>query len=226
MTHGAHFGYYRVSTKEQSIEMQRAELAAGGITFEREFIDHGVSGATVAASRPAFAEMLKYLRKDDTLHVYAVDRLGRDAIDVQTTVKRLLDIGVTVNVRGLGVLTGGAGQIVLAVLAQVAELERTRIRERTEAGRELARKSLEATGKTHRGKLSMGRPVAADATEVVRWRKQNKASAAETARHFGISVATMKRYAAALKAQEQPGDAGKGTTQDAATHHHHEGTAA
>jgi putative DNA-invertase from lambdoid prophage Rac len=46
--------------------------------------------------------MLNYVREDDGIHVYAVDRLGRDAIDVQTTMRALLAKGVTVDVRGLG----------------------------------------------------------------------------------------------------------------------------
>jgi len=41
-----------------------------------------------------FAKLLEYIRKGDTLSVYAIDRLGRDALDVQATVKRLIDKGV------------------------------------------------------------------------------------------------------------------------------------
>ena len=72
--------YYRVSTADQSIEAQRA--AMGG-PFDQEFKDEGVSGGIVAAQRPGFAAMLSSLRKGDAVHVYAVDRLGRDALDVQ-----------------------------------------------------------------------------------------------------------------------------------------------
>lgn len=186
--------YYRVSTADQSIEAQRT--AMGG-SFDQEFIDEGVSGGLLAASRPGFADMLGKVRSGDTLHVYAVDRLGRDALDVQATVRRLLDAGVTVHVHGLGPIGRGVGELILAVLAQVAEMERRRIAERTEAGRQAARAALQATGKTHRGKESLGRPFAADADAVRNWRKANGASIAETAQHFGLSVATVKRYCAA-----------------------------
>lgn len=183
--------YYRVSTADQSIEAQRS--AMGG-NFDQEFIDEGVSGGVMAADRPGFAAMLDKVRSGDTVHVYAVDRLGRDALDVQGTVRRLIDAGVVVDVHGLGPIGRGVGELTLAVLAQVAEMERRRIAERTEAGRQAARASLRATGRTHRGKDSLGRPFAADAASVAAWRKANKASITDTAAHFGISPASVKRY--------------------------------
>jgi len=186
--------YYRVSTGDQSIESQR--LALGG-DFDQEFSDEGVSGGTLAARRPGFADLLSKVRSGDTVHVYAVDRLGRDALDVQATVRLLIDKGVTVDVHGLGPIGRGVGELILAVLAQVADMERQRIKERTQAGRAAARAALEATGRTHRGKESLGRPMAQDAAAVVVWRRENGASIAQTARHFGLSPATVKRYSAA-----------------------------
>lgn len=186
--------YYRVSTGDQSIESQR--LALGG-DFDQEFSDEGVSGGTLAAKRPGFADLLSKVRSGDTVHVYAVDRLGRDALDVQATVRLLIDKGVTVDVHGLGPIGRGVGELILAVLAQVADMERQRIKERTQAGRAAARAALEATGRTHRGKESLGRPMAQDAASVVAWRRENGASIAQTARHFGLSPATVKRYSAA-----------------------------
>lgn len=187
--------YYRVSTGDQSIESQR--LALGG-DFDQEFSDEGVSGGTLAAKRPGFADLQSKVRSGDTVHVYAVDRLGRDALDVQATVRDLIDKGVTVDVHGLGPIgRGGVGGLILAVLAQVADMERQRIKERTQAGRTAARAALKATGRTHRGKESLGRPMAQDAAAVVAWRRENGASIAQTARHFGLSPATVKRYSAA-----------------------------
>lgn len=186
--------YFRVSTSDQSIEAQRGAL---GGTFDREFIDEGVSGGVLAADRPGFAQMLSYVREGDTVCVYAVDRLGRDALDVQATVRRLIDAGVTVDVHGLGPIGRGVGELILAVLAQVAEMEKRRIAERTADGRARARKALADTGKTHRGKASLGRPQKVDPKEVAAWRKQAGASIAETARHFEISAATVSRACAA-----------------------------
>lgn len=183
--------YYRVSTGDQSIEAQRTAM---GADFDEEFIDEGVSGGIMAADREGFSKLLTRVRSGDSVHVYAVDRLGRDALDVQATVRWLIDAGVSVHVHGLGEIGRGVGELILAVLAQVAEMERRRIVERTASGREAARKALAETGRTHRGKNSMGRPFAADAATVAKWRRTENASIRETAKEFGISTATVKRY--------------------------------
>jgi putative DNA-invertase from lambdoid prophage Rac len=191
----ANLAYFRVSTSDQSIDSQRSALlqAAAGQEFTREFKDEGVSGAVPAAQRPGFAQLLAFAREGDTVHVYAVDRLGRDALDVQATVRRLIKDGIAVEVHGLGRIARGVGELILAVLAQVADMERARITERTAAGRVVAQASLAATGKTHKGKASMGRPKAADPVAVRAWRSENKATIAQTMAHFNVSAATVKR---------------------------------
>jgi putative DNA-invertase from lambdoid prophage Rac len=185
--------YFRVSTVDQSIEAQRHALGGG---FDKEFVDEAVSGGVLAAERPGFSKLLEQVRSGDSVHVYAVDRFGRDALDVQATVRWLVDAGATVEILGIGAIGRGAGEIVLAVLAQVADLERRKIRERTAAGRAAARASLEATGRTHRGKTSLGRPKAHDGRAVAAWRATNGASIQATAERFGLSSATVKRYCA------------------------------
>ena len=185
--------YFRVSSDGQSVEAQRHALGGG---FDREFADEGVSGGVLAADRPGFAKLLEQVRAGDVVCVYAVDRLGRDALDVQATVKRLIESKVVVDVHGIGPLTGDTAKLILALLAQLAEMERTKIRERTAAGREAARASLAATGRTHRGKLSLGRPKGHDGAAVASWRTTNAASISRTAAHFGLSVATVKRACA------------------------------
>ena len=190
----ARIAYFRVSTGDQSIEAQRQAL---GGRFDREFSDEGVGGSILAANRPGFSALVSYVREGDTVSVFAVDRLGRDALDVQSTVRSLLEKGVTVDVHGLGPIGRGVGELILAVLAQVADMERQKIRERCDAGRVAARAAIEATGRTHRGKASLGRPRAADRSAVALWRRENQASIRGTAGHFGLSSATVKRYCAA-----------------------------
>jgi putative DNA-invertase from lambdoid prophage Rac len=186
----SHIAYYRVSTTDQSIEAQRIAL---GKVFDKEFSDVG-SGSILALKREGFSALLEYIREGDSLYVYAIDRLGRDALDVQTTIRTLLTKGVEVHVHGLGVIASGVGELITAVLAQVADMERQRIIERCAAGRQAARASLIATGKTHKGKNSLGRPKSAEALDVLQWRKANKASISATASYFGISTATVSRY--------------------------------
>ena len=191
MTH--RIAYYRVSTGDQSIEAQRSALGGG---FNAEYSDEGVSGATMAADRPQFAKLLEHVRNGDTIYVYAVDRLGRDAIDVQTTVRQLIKKGVTVDVHGIGPIGQGVGEIILAVLAQLADMERQKILDRCNTGRVAARASLAEKGVTHRGKESLGRKRVKVAGEIADWRRANDASIRDTAAHFKVSAATVKRYCA------------------------------
>lgn len=189
--------YYRVSTSDQSIETQRH--AMGG-DFDMEFEDEGVSGAVPAAERPGFASMLraiKSMKKKPEVCVYAVDRLGRDSIDVQTTVKALRDQGVRVSIHGVGSVEGETGELVLVLMAQFAQMERNRIRARADAGRDAARASLAATGLTHKGKHGLGRPVEHDAEAIAAWRAAHGASIHTTAKHFNVSDSTVKRACAA-----------------------------
>lgn len=183
--------YFRVSTEGQSIESQRNAL---GGAFDKEFIDEGVSGSIRAVDRPGFSDLLSYVREGDTVAVTAIDRLGRDALDVQGVVRDLIGKGIIIDVKGLGPIAKGVGELVVAVLAQIADMERQRIKERCDAGREAAKASLAATGRTHKGKVSLGRPTAADAVAVAKWRSDNRASIATTAKEFRLSAATVKRY--------------------------------
>lgn len=196
----AHIAYYRVSTAGQSIESQRTAL---GGPFDREFVDEGVSGTIQAKDREGFKALLGYIRDGDTLHVYAVDRLGRDAIDVQSTVRDLLKKGVQLDVHGIGPIAGQTGELILAVLAQVADMERNRILEKTAAGRQTARDHLAKHGTTHKGKLSLGRPQGStmagpvDPAAVLKWKTETQSSIKGTADHWKVSTATVKRYMAA-----------------------------
>lgn len=183
--------YFRVSTRDQSIEAQRAALGGG---FAKEFTDEGVSGATLAADRPGFSQLLSYVREGDEVHVYAIDRLGRDALDVQATVRRMINSGVIVHVYGLGPIAKGVGELIVAVLAQVANMERDRITERCQNGRALAKEMLDRTGQTHRGKTKLGRAPKLSAKNVKDWRDMHGASILDTSKHFDISTATVKRY--------------------------------
>jgi len=188
------FAYYRVSSKEQSIESQRAAMQPdAGEAFEQEWSDEGVSGTVPSLQRPGFAACAAHLRRGDTLYVFAIDRLGRDAIDVQSTVRDLQAKGVKVHVHNLGLIEGETGKLIVALFAQFAEMEKARIAARTEAGRAIARESLKLTGRTHRGKASLGRPASIDLEAVARWSREPGNSIMKAVAHFGVSEATVNR---------------------------------
>ena len=177
----ATIAYYRVSTSDQTIENQRQEITEVYL-IAKEFHDEGVSGTVKAADRPGFAAMLNYLREGDTLVTVDIDRLGRDAIDVQQTIAHLKSEGVNVIITRLGVdLNSDAGELLVTIMSKVAEMERKKMLERQRAG--IAR--AKAEGK-YRGKPQSVPP------EQIREARKTM-SLAKTAEHFGISVATVKR---------------------------------
>ena len=85
----ATFGYGRVSTQDQTTDNQRLEIERAGYSIDYWFADEGVSGAVLAAQRPQFRDMLTKIREGESLVVTKIDRLGRDAVDIQQTVKQL-----------------------------------------------------------------------------------------------------------------------------------------
>ena len=176
-------GYVRVSTGDQSVEAQRHSIEQKH-KVDDWFADEGVSGVVRAADRPAFGELLKYVRKGDTLIVGAIDRLGRDTLDVLATVEELQVSGVAIlSLREGFDLSTPIGKAMLTMLAAVAELERSNIKARQMAGIQRAK----AEGK------ALGREKTIDDGSVAAWRKDNAASIAATAAQFGISTASVKR---------------------------------
>ena len=145
------------SSTDSRREGSHVTLAATPGSEDRAATDS--AGTTVNRACPRTpSSVLADIRAGDTLHVRALDLLGRDALDVQATVGPLLEKGVTINVQGLGTMARRVEDVILEAAAQIADIERDRIRERTEAGRDKARASLLESGLTHNGKASRGRP--------------------------------------------------------------------
>ncbi|MFT2330025.1 recombinase family protein [Escherichia coli] len=186
----ATIGYLRVSTNDQSVEAQKHSLESTH-RIDRFYEDAGVSGAVKALERPGFKSMAEYLREGDTLVVAAIDRLGRDTVDVLVTVEALQAKGISIISKREGFdLSTAIGKAMLTMLAAVAELDRANIKARQMAGIEKAK----AAGK------ALGREKTIDDAEVARWRKEAQASIQATSEHFGISPASVKRACAKAKA--------------------------
>ncbi len=176
--------YLRVSTEDQTTENQRRQIESRFHVTKWFIEDGGVSGSIPAATRPAMHSLLSYARETDIVVVVAIDRLGRSTIDVLNTVQKLQDKGVSVvSIREGFDLSTPAGKLMLTMLAAVAELERSVIKERQLAGILRAR----AEGKP------LGRTKTIDEQEVLTWRNSHKASIRETANHFTISTASVSR---------------------------------
>ncbi|HBN9761643.1 recombinase family protein [Pseudomonas aeruginosa] len=181
------FAYCRVSTSDQTTANQIREIAQAGFTIEpHRAFEESISGSTSANDRPVFAKLLERMEKGDVLIVTKLDRLGRNAIDVQQTVQMLEGKGIKVHCLALGGvdLTSAAGKMTMGVLAAVAEFERDLLIERTQTGIERARSQG----------TKLGRPEAVGTTKAVQECRAGGLSQSQTAEKLRISLATIKRH--------------------------------
>ena len=92
------FAYCRVSTTGQTTENQILEIKAAGLDLQAQrVIEETISGSTSASERKGFATLLDRMESGDVLVVTKLDRLGRNAIDVQSTVELLEGKGIRVH---------------------------------------------------------------------------------------------------------------------------------
>jgi len=132
---GMDVGYARVSTGEQTLDLQRDALAAAGVG---KVFTETASGTK--ADRPVLEAALAYLRPGDTLVVWRLDRLGRSLRHLIESVALLAErrIGFKSLTEQIDTTTSG-GKLVFHVFGALAEFERDLIRERTHAGLAAAR---------------------------------------------------------------------------------------
>lgn len=130
-------GYARVSTSRQSLDAQIDALTAAGVAPDHIFHDKR-SGAR--EDRPGLLALLAYARAGDTVVVWRLDRLGRSLSHVVRTAGELHARGVSIRGLNDGVdYDTPTGRMIAAILAALAEYERTLINERAEAAREALR---------------------------------------------------------------------------------------
>lgn len=180
------FAYARVSTVEQLTENQADQIAQSGYHIQpRRYVEEKVSGSVPTSQRPGFQKLLDRMEEGDTLVVTKLDRIGRDSIDVQQTVRLFTERGIRLIVLQLGNLdlTSSAGELMVKVLAAVADFERDLIIERTQAGQARAR----AEGK------HMGRPnkTTPDERRVILQKLTAGESVSSLARTYGVSRGTV-----------------------------------
>lgn len=182
------FAYCRVSTSDQTTDNQVREIEAAGFAVEpKRVVAETVSGSVPAMERQGFARLVDRLESGDVLIVTKLDRLGRNAMDVRSTVERLATEGVRVHCLALGGvdLTSAAGKMTMGVINAVAEFERDLLIERTQAG--LAR--AKAEGK------ALGRPsvLSAEQQADIRARRAGGVSLGALAKEYNVSRAAIQR---------------------------------
>jgi len=87
-TTGTQLGYARVSTGHQSLDQQVDALTGAGVDTGRVYSDK-LSGTSTREQRPGLAALLDYARPGDAIVVIGIDRLGRNAAEVMTTIREL-----------------------------------------------------------------------------------------------------------------------------------------
>ena len=180
------YGYARVSTREQDLSSQDAELRAAGCA---KVFREKASGAKT--DRPELAKVIRRLEKDDVLVVVRLDRLARSTRD-------LLNVLDEVGKRGAGFrslkdtwadTTTPHGKLMVTVLGGLAEFERTLIAARTGEGRMRAKERGVLFGRPHK------------MTPHQRQEALQRLAAGETyadlARAYNVDATTIGRLAAA-----------------------------
>lgn len=131
------FGYARVSTSQQSLDVQVKALKAEGVKGNRIFTDKE-SGSHV--DREGLQMLRLKVEEGDIILVKKLDRLGRDTADMIQLIKEFDAMGVSIRFLDDGISTEGTmGKMVVTILSAVAQAERLRILERTNEGRQEAK---------------------------------------------------------------------------------------
>ena len=139
--------YIRVSSQQQSLEVQRESVMKYGV---EKIFEEKVSG-TSTDKREQLKQCLEFVREGDELVITRIDRLARSVLDLQLIVKQLMDKGVTLTSTEQPISTKDAtSKCFLDMLGVFAELETNIRKERQMEGIELAKRKGVYKGGTQR----------------------------------------------------------------------------
>ena len=178
-------GYARVSTDEQDLTAQQDSLAGLGVSPERIYLDHGLTGTN--RDRPGLREALAACRSGDTLVVTKLDRLARSLPDARAIIDDLTRRDIKLSFGGVvHDPSDPVGRLLFNVLAMVAEFEADLIRLRTREGMKVAKAKGRLRGK--QPKLN-----ARQEAHLVALHEAGDHSTAELANLFGVARSTVYR---------------------------------
>ena len=178
---GKLIGYARVSTRDQSLDMQIAELKKAGV--EDDYLWTEVKSG-VKAKRPKLELALTQARRGDTIVVYKLDRFGRSLLDLIEKVESLTrrGIGFRSITEGFDTTTPG-GRLLFHVIGALAQFERDLVVERTRDGMAAARARGSQIGAVKKFTEDMEKEAAAMMLTGMR--------PLEVAKHFKVTRATL-----------------------------------
>jgi len=190
-------GYARVSTHDQDLTAQRDALASLGVSAERTYVDHGLTGTN--RERPGLREALAACRGGDTLVVTKLDRLARSLPDAREILENLTRREVKLSIGGsVHDPTDPVGRLLFNVLAMVAEFESDLIRLRTKEGMRVAKAKGRLRGR--QPKLN-----ARQEAHLVALHRAGEHSTAELGDLFGVGRSTVYRAIERDRRREQQG---------------------
>jgi DNA invertase Pin-like site-specific DNA recombinase len=182
---GVLIGYARCSTDKQDLSAQRVTLRGLGVSEDRVYLDHGLTGRN--RNRPGLQQALAAVREGDTLVVPKLDRLARSVPDARAIGDSLAASGVRLSVAGTVYDPNDPmGKMFFNILATFAEFEVDLLRMRTREGMAIARANGKLPGKSP--KLSPRQRV-----HILKLFEAGEHTIAELAELFSVSRATVYR---------------------------------
>tara|TARA_R110002167_G_scaffold9519_2_gene43356 strand:+ start:1990 stop:2592 length:603 start_codon:yes stop_codon:yes gene_type:complete len=180
------YGYARVSTKDQNLDLQIDALKKSGC---QKIFKETASGAKT--SRPKLDELLSIIQKDDVVVIWKLDRMGR-------SLQHLIKIVNELNEKGIGITslqdpidtTTAQGRLMFNMFASLAEFEKDIIYERTMAGLSSAR----ARGRMGGRPKGLSKSAQEKACVAEALYKQGELSTEQIAKQLGVSRTTMYKY--------------------------------
>lgn len=187
------YGYARVSTKDQVLNLQIDALQTAGC--HKIFYEVSKGGR---ADRPEWLKLLEEIQKGDTLIVWKLDRMGRSLHHLIKVVNDLIAKGVDIiSIQDPLNTTSAQGRLIFNMFASLAEFEKDLIRERTMAGLKSARARGRMGGRP-KGLSEKAKKAACTAEALY---LQNELKTDEIAEQLGISKTTLYKYLRARNVQ-------------------------
>jgi DNA invertase Pin-like site-specific DNA recombinase len=199
--------YNRISTANQNLERQLAKQNPDEVLF-----NDVVSGSIPFSERPKGSELLKAVigGEVDYISISSIDRLGRNLMDILSTLDTCNKFSVTIKVDNLGIesmVDGKPNQVfklIISVLGNVAEMERTNILERQQEGIALAKAKGVYKGRV-KGSVESDDKVLSKHKEVIKYLKQSH-SLRNTAKLAGVSLGTVQKVKKILIVENHGGN--------------------
>ncbi|MEK4131625.1 recombinase family protein [Solibacillus sp. FSL W8-0474] len=192
------FGYARVSTDKQDLDIQVKALKEAGAT---KIYKEKISGTST--NKKELTQLLAMIKRGDTLIVTKADRIARSLSQLEKVVTNLTANGVTVNILNMGMFTAEnmdnpMTKLLFNVLGAFAEFERSMIIERTQEGiKDAIEKGVKFGRKSKKYKIEGALLHAIEKVE------RGEMSQPEAADYAKCSIATFKRRIKEYRQQKE-----------------------